>query len=37
MEQATLGSIKRPRKSDVKYMADGGMPIDGNGVLALPK
>ena len=37
IEQATLGSIRRPRKKDVKYMSGGAMPIDGNGVLALPK
>lgn len=27
----------RPRKTDTKYMVGGAMPIDGNGVLALPK
>ena len=37
IEQSTLGSIKRPRKTDVKYMANDSMPIDGNGVLALPQ
>ena len=34
---ATLGTIKRPRKQNIKYMLDGAVPIDGNGVLALPK
>lgn len=32
---STLGTIKRPRKTNQKYMD--GLPIDGNGVLALPQ
>jgi hypothetical protein len=33
-DMSTLGSIKRPRKTNTRYM--NGLPIDGNGVLALP-
>ena len=33
----TLSSIKRPRKTDTKFMVGGALPIDENGVLALPK
>ena len=29
--------MARPRKDNTKFMLDGAMPIDGNGVLALPK
>jgi hypothetical protein len=31
----TLGSIRRPRKTNTKYM--NGLPIDGNGVISLPQ
>ena len=34
LDMSTLGSIKRPRKSSTKF--EKGMPIDFNGVLALP-